>query len=177
MKTKLAICLIIVFCAILILALSSVLLFFIKPEDSIFTSKNSKYITKENNTLGVYEYIHELTHAFINVNKENVDIIAPTKEARKLGSELCESEIYSKGDIDTFKEIGYRIDKIQYGLIDDDTITLHNMTAEKSGNKDCVPSGLNFEVIYEIAHDNKFFDDTDRINYYYNIQDKPGFIK
>ncbi|MGL5755518.1 MAG: hypothetical protein ACRCYC_09360 [Paraclostridium sp.] len=175
MKKQLGICLMTVFCTILVFTLTFSL--FLKPEDSVFTSKNSKYITKENNSLGVYEYIHELTHAFINVNKENVNIIAPTKEARKLGSELCESEIYSKGDMDAFTEIGYRIDKIQYGLIDDDTITLHNLAAENSGNKDCIANGLNYEIIYEIAHDNKFFDDNDRINYYNNIQDKPGFIK
>ncbi|MBS6508402.1 hypothetical protein [Paraclostridium bifermentans] len=40
--------------------------------------------------------------------------ITPTKYARNLDVTLCENEIYMKGDIDTYIEIGYLIDKDNY---------------------------------------------------------------
>lgn len=111
------------------------ILFFKENENSIQGLKNAKYVTSENNNLGVYEYIHELTHSFVKADKKDVKIIAPTKYARNLGATLCENEIYMKGDIDTYTDIGYLIDKVNYGLIDEDIIKLHNVAAEKSGKR------------------------------------------
>lgn len=120
--------------AILLFSISN-LLFGEDQEDSIQGLENAKYVTSKNNNLGVYVYMHELTHSFVKTNKQDVKIIAPTKDARDLGSTLCENEIYMKGDMDTYTNIGYLIDKVSYGLIDEDIIKLHNIVAEKSGEK------------------------------------------
>lgn len=152
---------------ILVLLLFSIInLFFTEDEENrIQGLKNAKYVTSKNNDLGVYEYIHELTHSFVKANKKDAKIIAPTKEARDLGSTLCENEIAMKGDTETYTNIGYLIDKVRYGLIDDDIIKLHNIVAEKSGEKDCVAKSLNGELVKEIVNSNEFFDDVDRRNY------------
>ena len=136
-----------------------------KDKEPIVELKNAKFITKKNNDLNVYEYIHELTHSFIETEKEDIKIIAPTKEARNLGSELSEKEIYGKGDIGTYNKIGYIIEKIKYGLIDSDVINLHNIVAEKLGEKDCVVKSLNIKAIEKIVNDDRFFDSIDRENY------------
>ncbi|KGJ48587.1 hypothetical protein KD33_13680 [Clostridium sp. NCR] len=151
---------------IVILLFSIVTILFSKEhENSIPVLKNAKYITSKNNNLEVYEYIHELTHSFVKTNRKDVKVIAPTKYARNLGVTLCENEIYMKGDIDTYSDIGYLIDKINYGLIDEDIIKLHNIVSEKSGEKNCISKSLNIELINQIVDNNKFFDDTDKQNY------------
>lgn len=152
---------------ILVLLLFSIInLFSTEDEENrIQGLKNAKYVTSKNNDLGVYEHMHELTHSFVKTNKKDVKMIAPTKEARYLDSTLCENEIYMKGDMDTYTNIGYLIDKISYGLIDEDIIKLHNIVAEKSGEKDCFAKSLNGELVKEIVNSNEFFDDVDRQNY------------
>lgn len=160
MKKIIGICLILVLIGV-------VFVFNVKDREPIEKLKNAKFITKENNDLSVYEYIHELTHAFVNTEKKDIKIIAPTKEARYLGSELSQKEIYGKGDMDTYTEIGYMIDKIQYGLIDSEIIDLHNIVAKKLGEKDCVAKSLNIKAIKKIVNDDRFFDDIDRRTYMY----------
>ena len=82
MKKIIGICLVVV--------LVGVVFVIKKDKGPILELENAKFITKENNDLNVYEYIHELTHSFINTEKKDINIIAPTKEARNLGSELSE---------------------------------------------------------------------------------------
>ena len=82
-------------------------------KEPISELKNAKFIKNKSTDLNVYEFTHELTHAFVKTNKNSVKIIAPTNEARTLGSELSEKEIYGKGDIKTYRDIGYLIDKIR----------------------------------------------------------------
>lgn len=108
----------VVFIIVIILFSIVTILFSEEHENSIPVLKNAKYITSKNNNLEVYEYVHELTHSFVKTNRKDVKVIAPTKYARNLGVTLCENEIYMKGDIDTYTEIGYLIDKVNYGLID-----------------------------------------------------------
>lgn len=155
----------VVFIIVIILFSIVTILFSEEHENSIPVLKNAKYITSKNNNLEVYEYVHELTHSFVKTNRKDVKVIAPTKYARNLGVTLCENEIYMKGDIDTYTEIGYLIDKVNYGLIDEDIIKLHNIVSEKSGEKNCLAKSLNIELINEIVDNNKFFDDTDKQNY------------
>lgn len=157
MKKIIGICLVVV--------LVGVVFVIKKDKEPILELENAKFITKENNDLNVYEYIHELTHSFINTEKKDIKIIAPTKEARNLGSELSEKELYGKGDMDTYNKIGYMIEKIKYGLIDSDIINLHNILAEKLGEKDCVAKSLNINAIEKIVNDDRFFDSIDRENY------------
>ena len=57
------------------------------------------------------------------------------------------------------------IEKIKYGLIDSDIINLHNILAEKLGEKDCVAKSLNINAIEKIVNDDRFFDSIDRENY------------
>lgn len=152
---------------IMVVLIFSIMNFLFSEEDSLSveTLKNAKYVTSKNNNLEVYEYIHELTHSFVKTNKKNVKIIAPTKEARNFGTTLCENEIYMKGDIDTYTDIGYLIDKVNYGLIDEDILKLHNIVAEKSGEKNCIAKSLNRELVNELVNNNKFFDNVDKQNY------------
>lgn len=155
----------VVFIIVILLFSIVTILFSEEDENSIPVLKNAKYITSKNNNLEVYEYVHELTHSFVKTNRKDVKVIAPTKYARNLGVTLCENEIYMKGDIDTYTEIGYLIDKVNYGLIDEDIIKLHNIVSQKSGEKNYIAKSLNIELINEIVDNNKFFDDTDKQNY------------
>lgn len=148
-------------CSIIILSGGA----FIFYKNNIPELKNAKYIESEKNDLGVYEYIHELTHSFVNTNNNSVQIIAPTKEARELGSTLCENEIYMKGDIESYKEISHLIDKVKYGIIDNDIIKLHNLTAKHIGKTNCTANSLNDDAIKKIINNDKFFDNADRENF------------
>ncbi|CEP90315.1 Uncharacterised protein [[Clostridium] sordellii] len=138
-------------------------------KEPISELKNAKFIKNKSTNLNVYEFTHELTHAFVKTNKNSVKIIAPTNEARTLGSELSEKEIYGKGDIKTYSDIGYLIDKIKYGVIDKDILKLHDIVAQKSGDTSCKAKSLNVEVIDKIVKDYRFFDDKE-IECYNNVQ-------
>lgn len=133
-----------------------------RDKEPIAELKNAKFITKQSNNLNIYEYIHELTHSFVNTNKKDIEIIAPTNEARTLGSELAEQDIYGKGEIETYNEIGYLIDKIKFGVIDTDLIKLHDIVAKKSGEKNCKAKSLNITVIEQIVNDDRFFNSIER---------------
>lgn len=138
-------------------------------KEPISELKNAKFIKNKSTDLNVYEFTHELTHAFVKINKNSVKIIAPNNEARTLGSELYEKEIYGKGDIKTYRDRGYLIDKIKYGVIDKDILKLHDIVAQKSGDTNCKAKSLNIEVIDKIVKDYRFFDDKER-ECYNNIQ-------
>ncbi|MFR8870189.1 hypothetical protein [Paraclostridium sordellii] len=138
-------------------------------KEPISELKNAKFIKNKSTDLNVYEFTHELTHAFVKTNKNSVKIIAPTNEARTLDSELSEKEIYGKGDIKTYRDIGYLIDKIKYGVIDKDILKLHDIVAQKSGDTSCKAKSLNIEVIDKIVKDYRFFDDKER-ECYNNVQ-------
>ena len=125
---------------------------------------NAKYITIEDKNLDVYDTIHELSHSVVNTDKESVELIAPTKEARKIAWDLVESDIYMKDDIAMYNKIGYIVEKFYYGLIDEDLIKMHNTIAKES-NLDCSAISLNTKAIEKIIIDDRFFDDNDRINY------------
>jgi hypothetical protein len=151
---------IIIICAMVVLI--GVIMIVNRDKEPIAELKDAKFITKQSNNLNIYEYIHELTHSFVNTNKKDVEIIAPTNEARTLGSELADHEIYSKGEIETYMEIGYLIDKITFGVIDNDIIKLHDIVAKKSGDKYCKAESLNTSAIEQIVNDDRFFNSTQR---------------
>lgn len=131
-------------------------------DENVEELKTAKYITEENNNLNTYEYIHQLTHAFVVTNKNNVEIIAPTDKARTLAKELCEENIYRNGDIKIYSKIGYIVEKLGCGTIDNDIVELHNIVAEKSGHKDCIASSLNYDVIDKIIHNDEYFSDEEQ---------------
>ncbi|CEN81997.1 Uncharacterised protein [[Clostridium] sordellii] len=137
-------------------------------KEPISELKNAKFIKNKSTDLNIYEFTHELTHVFVKTNKNSVKMIAPTNEARTLASELSEKEIYGKGDIKTYRDIGYLIDKIKYGVIDKDILKLHDIVAQKSGDTNCKAKSLNVEVIDKIMKDYRFFDDKERECY--NVQ-------
>lgn len=125
-------------------------------DQNIEELKSAKHITKENNNLNVYEYIHQLTHAFVTTNKKDVEIIDPTPEAVNLAIELCDEEIYGKGDIEAYSDIGYILEKFRC-TIDSDIIKLHNVVCKKLGNKDCVANGLKYDLIDKVIHNTKYY--------------------
>lgn len=148
-----------------ILSITIVMGINIKNEDQqVCIIDNAKYITIEDENLDVYNTIHELSHSVVNTDQESVELIAPTKEARKIAWDLVEREIYMKDNISMYNKIGYIVEKFYYGLIDEDLIKMHNIISKES-NFGCSAISLNTQAIERIITDDTFFDDEDRINY------------